>query len=91
MTLAEAIVQTAFDSGANASLADIRAAVDFALSGDPLTLFQLVSDPQGISGVGIAGNSNTANEPRFPVTPTPVPAERKKKAPAQPTPPVVSQ
>ena len=69
MTLAEAIVQTAFNSQTGIGLATIQSAVDLALVGDPSVLMNLVSGPRGISGVGDAGDSNFANEPHLPGPP----------------------
>ena len=80
MTLAEAIVQAAFDP-AGTGLGAIQSAVNLALVGDPNVLLGIVSGPRGISGVGEAGTSNIANEPRFPPNPPPSP-------PTPPNPPV---
>jgi hypothetical protein len=114
MTLAEAIVQTAFDAQAGplksqrvgerdfkgepdfkeivqglstpeVPLAAIQSAVDAALVGDPGLLLSQIGDPRGISGVGIVGGSNFANEPPVP-TPPP-----KSPPPVTPDPPAVSQ
>ena len=76
MTLAEAIVQTAFDPS-GVGLGAIQSAVDLALVGDPNVLLGIVSGPRGISGVGEAGTSNIANEPLI------------KKVPPPPSPPPV--
>jgi hypothetical protein len=113
MTLAEAIVQTAYDAQAvpvksqrvgepdfkgerdfkeavdglsapEVPLAMIQSAVDAALLGDPGLLLSQIGDPRGISGVGISGGSNFANEP-------PVPTPRPKTPPVTPDPPAVSQ
>jgi len=97
MTLAEAIVQTAFDTAGRSGLAAVQGAVDTALYGDPGSLFSTVGDPRGISGVGTVGNSNYANEPQLPGTSTggpppgspPPPLVPPSPAPP-PTPPVVS-
>jgi hypothetical protein len=64
MTLAEALVQSAFDAAGHQGLGAIQAAVDAALFGDPGGLN--AGDPRGLNGVGVAGNSNYANEPQLP-------------------------
>jgi len=94
MTLAEAIVQTAFDTAGRSGLAAVQVAVDTALYGDPGGLFSTVGDPRGISGVGTAGNSNYANEPQLPGTSTggspPAKDPPLLDPPTQPTPAPVS-
>jgi hypothetical protein len=94
MTLAEAIVQAAFDTAGHSGLAAVQGAVDTALYGDPGSLFSTVGDPRGISGVGTVGNSNYANEPRLPGTSTggapPGDPPLLVPPPPQPTPPAVS-
>ena len=76
MTLAEAIVQTAFDARPGLSLSALQSAVDSALLAAPATLLRNIQSPRTVSGVGDAGGSNYANEPlRSRVsTGTPVPA-----------------
>jgi hypothetical protein len=88
MTLAEAIVQAACEACSNSSLADLQAAVNSALSASPATLFRMTLNPNGVSGVGIFGNSNEENEPRFPATPPP--SVKPPHPPPAPTPPPVS-
>lgn len=63
ITLAEAIVRTAFDAQPGLSLPKIMAAADVALLADPATLLRNIQSPRSISGVGDAGSSNYANEP----------------------------
>jgi hypothetical protein len=63
MTLAEAIVRTAFDAEPGLSLPTLRAAVNAALLTDPATLMRYIQSPIVVSGVGDAGLSNYANEP----------------------------
>ena len=63
MTLAEAIVQTAFDAQPGLSFSTLTAAVDLALRTDPATLLRNVQGSRAISGVGDAGTGNYANEP----------------------------
>jgi hypothetical protein len=77
MTLAEAIVLTAFNAQTGIPLSAFQTAVDGALLGDPGVLFKQINSPQAISGVGDAGTSNFANEPLIP--------------PSTPKPPVVSR
>lgn len=63
MTLAEAIVRTAFDALPGLSFSSLQAAADAALRTDPATLLRNIQSPQNASGVGDAGPSNYANEP----------------------------
>ena len=63
MTLAEAIVRTAFDALAGLSFAELLAAVNAALLSDPATLMRNIQSPTAASGVGDAGTSNYSNEP----------------------------
>ncbi|MEZ0258943.1 MAG: hypothetical protein ACAI37_26915, partial [Chthoniobacter sp.] len=83
MSVAEAIVQAAVEAGGN--LPDVQAAVDGVLIGDPGLLFNRVGDPRSISGVGDAGTSNYANEPRDPGS------KKKLVAPRDPNPNPVSR
>lgn len=89
MSFAEAIVQTAVESGGN--LADVQRSVDGALFGDPGQLFNKVGGARGISGVGDAGNSNYANEPHDPGDPGDPGARRRLTAPRTPNPQAVSR
>jgi hypothetical protein len=63
MTLAEAIVQTAFDAQPGLSFSGLQAAANTALLTDPATLMRYIQSPNAVSGVGDAGLSNYANEP----------------------------
>jgi hypothetical protein len=72
MTLAEAIVQTAFDARSGLDQSSLITAADLALLGDPTYLLQMASDPRGKSAVGDDGNSNFGNEPVLPPIPPPV-------------------
>ena len=84
LTLAEAIIRTAFDAQPGLSLPALQSAADIALVGDPAVLLRYIQSPRSISGVGVAGTSNYANEPLRPTVSStaPVPA---------PNPPVVSR
>jgi hypothetical protein len=63
MTLAEAIVRTAFDAQPGLSFSTLQSAVNTALLMDPATLMRYIQSPNAVSGVGDAGFSNYANEP----------------------------
>lgn len=70
MTLAEAIIRTAFDSEAGLSLAALQEAVNVALRMDPATLMRSIESPRAASGVGDAGQNSYVNEPlRTPLEP----------------------
>jgi hypothetical protein len=66
MTLAEAIVRTAFDAQPGLSFSVLQAAANTALLMDPATLIRYIQSPNAVSGVGDAGLSNYANEPLRP-------------------------
>jgi hypothetical protein len=63
MTLAEAIVRTAFDAQPGLSFSALQTAANTALLTDPATLMRYIQSPNAVSGVGDAGLSNYANEP----------------------------
>ena len=63
MTLAEAIVRTAFDTEPGLSFSALQNAVNAALLMDPATLMRYIENPRAASGTGDAGLSNYANEP----------------------------
>lgn len=79
LTLAEAIIRTALDALPGIELAALQLAADIALLGDPAVLLRYIQSPRAISGVGDAGMSNYANEPRRPgvagTTPIPAPQQ----------------
>ena len=77
MTLAEAIVMSAFDARAGLDLRGLQVAANGAIVSSPAYLLALIHDPKGISGVGDVGNNNYSNEPfRPPVKPEPKPVSR---------------
>lgn len=84
LTLAEAIVRTALDAQPGLSLASLQSAADVALTSDPAILLRTILSPQSVSGVGVAGLSNYANEPLRPTVSSISPV-------AAPNPPAVSR
>jgi hypothetical protein len=63
MTLAEAIVRTAFDTEPRLPYAELQDAVNVALRMDPGTLMRNIQNPSAASAVGDAGQSSYGNEP----------------------------
>lgn len=63
MSLAEAIVRTAFDAEPGLSYPELRDAANAALRMDPAVLLRYIQSSRMISGVGDSGQSNYANEP----------------------------
>lgn len=63
MTLAEAIIRTAFDAQPGLSLPALEDAVNAALRMDPANLIRDIQSPGTVSGVGGAAVSTYANEP----------------------------
>jgi hypothetical protein len=63
MTLAEAIIRTAFDADPRLAFRELQDAVNAALRMDPETLIRNIQSPSAASAVGDAGLSNYANEP----------------------------
>jgi hypothetical protein len=68
MSLAEAIVHTAFDAQPGLSFPTLQAAANIALATAPAALMRYIQSPIVVSGVGNAGFSNYANEPLRPPT-----------------------
>lgn len=63
MTLAEAIIRTAFDARPGLSFRDLQDAANAALLMDHEALMRDIQSPRAASGTGDVGLSNYANEP----------------------------